>query len=144
MVFHCISADGKDRLFCGDAVCRGHSLASLVASESSGNDARIAVVGKEGVGVADTDSGLVWSRLTVTGVNPNGWTPCHAVASSDGRRIAFGVWWGSTLADELFHFLKRYRDSGGSSREYDGPWDSGPKAAVGDSAVDDFEDARFS
>jgi len=84
-------SDGRDRLFCAEAICRDSYGGILTLPGDRSKEQLIAVLSAYGVGVVGLNRGLLWSRTVSQDLGLNHMSFSGITASSDGRRIAFDV-----------------------------------------------------
>jgi hypothetical protein len=78
-----IGLDGSTKVICSDQFCR-EATATVVSSR------RIAVSGRHGIGLVDSERGLIWSKRILPSENPNDFQFGEIRSETSGTR--FAVW----------------------------------------------------
>jgi hypothetical protein len=88
--FHHVSLDGKDRLFCSEAVCQNVNPHPIF-SNGPVTAGRVAFLTNYGAGCVELNGRLLWSKAVSKDLQGNQLLFQGITASADGRRIAFDV-----------------------------------------------------
>jgi hypothetical protein len=95
-----VSADGKGRDLCSEAVCRNADPLPIL---SHGLE-RVAFLTLYGAGLSGMDGRMIWSKMIAQGTGLNSMMFQSMTASADGKKLAFKVFrggWGNQEFDGI-------------------------------------------